>query len=217
MNENLVFFYGSIVLVYSYLLYNIPNKNVVQMVILTILTALIIYCGQKMILSEGKVKHSKNSKYHNNVQNLKVSGGRKKTADLVEKFTDFSKTYEYVNTNIKKEMNKKPMAMKEIVSGGLMGPYDGKCIKEPKDTYSLLESTGFVPQGSQGPLKDRISDDSYLTGPHLDGTPDTSESLFMFANNKCSPSCCPSTYSCDGGCVCTTENQRKLIDHGGVI
>ena len=52
MNENLVFFYGSIVLVYSYLLYNIPNKNVVQMVILTILTALIIYCGQKMILSE---------------------------------------------------------------------------------------------------------------------------------------------------------------------
>jgi hypothetical protein len=27
-------------------------------------------------------------------------------------------------------------------------------------------------------------------------------SMFYFANYKCSPECCPSPYSCDHGCVC---------------
>ena len=35
--------------------------------------------------------------------------------------------------------------------------------------------------------------------------------MFMFAYNQCRPECCPSTYSCDKGCVCTTEQQRKFI------
>lgn len=39
--------------------------------------------------------------------------------------------------------------------------------------------------------------------------------MFMFAKNKCSPDCCPSTYSCAGGCVCTTEEQRNLIHKRG--
>lgn len=42
---------------------------------------------------------------------------------------------------------------------------------------------------------------------------DEEERLFMFGKNKCSPECCPSTYTCSGGCVCTTEDQRKQI-HG---
>tara|TARA_B100000963_G_C22489242_1_gene608464 strand:+ start:107 stop:493 length:387 start_codon:yes stop_codon:yes gene_type:complete len=37
------------------------------------------------------------------------------------------------------------------------------------------------------------------------------ERLFMFGKNKCSPECCPSTYTCSGGCVCTTEEQRNRI------
>ena len=47
-----------------------------------------------------------------------------------------------------------------------------------------------------------------LNGPAFEPGPD---SLFMFKNNQCKPECCPSSYSCDGGCVCTTPDQRQVI------
>ena len=37
------------------------------------------------------------------------------------------------------------------------------------------------------------------------------DSMFVFSRNISDPSCCPATYSTDRGCVCTTEQQRKLI------
>jgi hypothetical protein len=37
------------------------------------------------------------------------------------------------------------------------------------------------------------------------------DSLFMFKNNQCKPECCGASFSCSGGCVCTTENQRNYI------
>ena len=37
------------------------------------------------------------------------------------------------------------------------------------------------------------------------------DSLFMFKNNQCKPECCGASFSCDGGCVCTTPEQRNLI------
>ena len=44
----------------------------------------------------------------------------------------------------------------------------------------------------------------------VDGTEDGPKSLFTFAYNKCSPDCCMgSPYSCNGGCVCLTEEQKK--------
>ena len=56
----------------------------------------------------------------------------------------------------------------------------------------------------------------YKSGPSVDGTDKTPNSMFMFSHNKCSPGCCPSTYSCDHGCVCTTTNQRNFIRNSGV-
>ena len=44
---------------------------------------------------------------------------------------------------------------------------------------------------------------------------DGQRQMFLFAKNKCAPECCPSTYSCDKGCVCTTEKQRQLINQRG--
>jgi hypothetical protein len=35
--------------------------------------------------------------------------------------------------------------------------------------------------------------------------------MFYFANNLVSMDCCPSTYTTDRGCVCTTEQQRRFI------
>jgi len=37
------------------------------------------------------------------------------------------------------------------------------------------------------------------------------DSLFMFKNNQCKPECCGSSFSCSGGCVCTTPDQRQYI------
>lgn len=52
--------------------------------------------------------------------------------------------------------------------------------------------------------------------PSVDGTADGVRSLSMFGYNKMSPECCPNTYSGEGGCVCETETQRKLISSRGM-
>jgi len=41
------------------------------------------------------------------------------------------------------------------------------------------------------------------------------DSMLMFSCNICSPNCCPSNYTCPGGCVCTTPEQKKLIQNRG--
>jgi hypothetical protein len=51
-----------------------------------------------------------------------------------------------------------------------------------------------------------------LNGPPVELGPDN---LFMFKNNQCKPECCGSSWSCDGGCVCTTPDQREFINTRG--
>jgi hypothetical protein len=41
------------------------------------------------------------------------------------------------------------------------------------------------------------------------------DNLFMFKNNQCKPECCGSSFSCGGGCVCTTPQQRQFIASRG--
>jgi len=41
------------------------------------------------------------------------------------------------------------------------------------------------------------------------------DNMFMFKNNQCKPSCCGASYSCSGGCVCTTPEQRDYINSRG--
>lgn len=41
------------------------------------------------------------------------------------------------------------------------------------------------------------------------------DNLFMFKNNQCKPECCGASYACDGGCVCSTPEQRKMINMRG--
>jgi len=41
------------------------------------------------------------------------------------------------------------------------------------------------------------------------------DSLFMFKNNQCKPECCGASFSCGGGCVCTTPQQRQYIAERG--
>ena len=39
--------------------------------------------------------------------------------------------------------------------------------------------------------------------------------LFMFAENQCSPECCPGQFSCSGGCVCLTKQQEDILQSRG--
>ena len=47
-----------------------------------------------------------------------------------------------------------------------------------------------------------------LMGPEFEPGDD---SLFIFKNNQCKPECCGASFSCGGGCVCTTPEQREMI------
>jgi len=49
-------------------------------------------------------------------------------------------------------------------------------------------------------------------GPEFEVGPD---SLFMFKDNQCKPECCGASFSCSGGCVCTTERDRAMINTRG--
>ena len=53
--------------------------------------------------------------------------------------------------------------------------------------------------------------------PSIDGKKDSKRSMFMFSHNVCHPGCCPSTYSCDHGCVCTNKNQREYLGNHGAM
>ena len=80
--------------------------------------------------------------------------------------------------------------------------YGNILYKQPESKHKLLEKTSTV-FGHTLPYKP-------TTNAPIDNG---NEPLFMFGKNKCSPNCCPSTYACSGGCVCTTEEQRNRI-HG---
>ena len=102
--------------------------------------------------------------------------------------------------------------------------YDGLCLKtgntEPwrhtSGEVQLIDNDKlFTVQGHMSPENPVLSDPSSLSGPSLDGTSDTPNKMFMFANNQSSPSCCPSTFSTSTGCVCTTNNQMDFVASRG--
>ena len=102
--------------------------------------------------------------------------------------------------------------------------YDGLCLKtgnaefwshSPNNVSLVSDSNLFTVQGHGTPQKPVLSDPSSLSGPSIDGTPDQPNKMFMFANNVSSPNCCPSTFSTDTGCVCTTDKQRDFVASRG--
>jgi hypothetical protein len=95
--------------------------------------------------------------------------------------------------------------------------------KEGFQAYSLSEAGGakdaYEPIGAYDGVKlstgNNVSGWRYtapneplLTGSEFVPGPD---SLFIFKNNQCKPECCGASFSCGGGCVCTTPEQRQYI------
>lgn len=93
-----------------------------------------------------------------------------------------------------------------------------KAEKFQIDKYPLVPKDKLVVyQGSTLPdtKPPNIIYDDHESLPTVDGKPDGDKSMFMMAFNKCDPSCCPSTYSCSGGCVCMTKDQVNFVGNRG--
>ena len=101
-----------------------------------------------------------------------------------------------------------PSPIKFNMGNGVLGSYDNLQLKTPCqggwrhppcDT-PIKPNKLYVPQGTPLPLKNEVI---YAELPE--------DSMFIFNRSYSSPECCPSTYSTDRGCVCTSPEQRKYI------
>ena len=83
-----------------------------------------------------------------------------------------------------------------------------------KDAYAAMGQFDGLKLSTGNSVSEwrHTSPNETLTAPSQPVSPDN---LFMFKNNQCKPSCCGSSYSCNGGCVCTTPEQREYINSRG--
>lgn len=77
------------------------------------------------------------------------------------------------------------------------------------DKIAIIQGNG-VPDQMPSAINFDQNDPS---APSVDGTGKSPKSMFVFAYNKCSPDCCGDDggYSCNGGCVCLTNKQKKYF------
>ena len=124
----------------------------------------------------------------------------------------------YVNTdNLKQMININKVSNYD---GLYLQPEGGSTWRHSPSNVPLLDSNKiYIPQGNTINLKKSKNQTiGYQQfGPPVDDKPNSQKSLFTFAYNQCRPECCPSTYSCDRGCICTNESQRRLINKRGMI
>lgn len=206
---------------YAYvLLCHVKSTDYVTMVVLTGATCLAIcYLKKNKRLIEGGCGNCPSDHDDHDHEGLVNGCGVKEGLDTVEGLA-----------NDNKPESKEGMAVGSDVFRKLsanMGPFDGLCLqsgnkeswmKSPDNTALIPNDALFTYLSSQGPLKPVFSDNSALFGPSIDGHPDSAKKMFMFANNRTSPNCCPGTFSTSTGCVCTTENQRDFIaSRGGAV
>lgn len=82
---------------------------------------------------------------------------------------------------------------------------DGGFGTAPMGSYDGMNMAAGLPSDAQG-FRARLPNE-----PHPPGT-----TMLPFVNNQCKPECCSSSMSCDGGgCVCTTPEDRNLINTRG--
>jgi len=101
-----------------------------------------------------------------------------------------------------------------------MGQYDGIVLSGQSRDYSMLPSSNAYSttyQGFSGPMTKSLTTimDNTENAPSVDGKEGSPRDLFMFAHNQCRPECCPSAFSCSGGCVCLTDAQKRLLSYRG--
>jgi len=108
-------------------------------------------------------------------------------------------------------------------SGGGGQGQSGQFGQFNKGLFTATPSSGmqqgptYTPQGNSLPLTAEALNQIQLYGPPIDSNINSRKSLFMFKHNKCSTKCCPSTYSCSGGCICMSDSQKNFINRRGIV
>jgi len=121
--------------------------------------------------------------------------------------------YKAGSTGIEKFSDLNPAELSYKVIGNIDGRKLTNCPQSKwrhSTANEKLLFNSYAPQGTPLPILPSSSGKASM-GPTVDGTENTPKDMFIFAHNQCKPECCPSTYSCDKGCICTTEQQRKFI------
>jgi hypothetical protein len=212
-----------ILLLYAYLMCRVLKKgDMKKKGGLTILVILYFTCGRR-------IYDTFDNEAVDPVKDIKeeLKGDVQKVEAGIKKYLDSSSIGN--NQVIKGTM--------DTIGGGEMGApiqadslnmsgYDGLCLKTGNQEYwmkspdneSLLSNkTLYTYLGAEGPPKMLVSNQAALRGPPVDGVKGSPEKMFMFANNKASPMCCPSTFSTSTGCICSTENQRDFVAARGTL
>ncbi len=101
-----------------------------------------------------------------------------------------------------------------IMKSGAVEPFMDTLVNgfatAPIGAYDGLNPAANLPPAAQGFRANHPNEP--LLGPPVEIGPDN---LFYFKNNQCKPECCGATLSCDGGCVCTTVQDRNFINSRG--
>lgn len=113
-----------------------------------------------------------------------------------------------------------PLVMNASPAPYKMGIYDGLVLKGNSKDYPMLPTSNAYSntyQGFSAPLTNKLTivNDDATNAPLVDGKEGSPRDLFMFAHNQCRPECCPSAFSCSGGCVCVTDKQKQLLSYRG--
>ena len=80
------------------------------------------------------------------------------------------------------------------------------------DKMVVIQGNG-VPDQQSAPIQ---FDQGDPAAQSVDGTGKAPKSLFPFAYNKCDVNCCGnSPFTCSGGCVCLTKEQKRFLSSRG--
>ncbi len=110
-----------------------------------------------------------------------------------------------------------------LITYALKIPYYSYKIENYEDSNKLIDKNNLqINLGVQGPDVNveptKIDFADYDDLPSVDGTTNGPKSLFMMSFNKCSPEYCEnnnSPYTCSGGCVRLTDDQRNFVGSRG--
>ncbi len=83
----------------------------------------------------------------------------------------------------------------------------------PMDSIRFVQGNG-VPDKDPGKI---MFDQDDPAAQSVDGTDKAPKALFPFAFNKCDVNCCGDSagLSCNGGCVCLTDEQKRYFSNRG--
>jgi hypothetical protein len=212
-----------ILILVLFLTFFINNKNDTNSVVFILAITVVFICYllefvRKPTTDELQMISNNNM---NELRNNNMNELRNNNQELIEKFQSDLDMKIGPYDGIKLEDNNKSFELGEKYENR-----DCKWRKKPCDV-PLLSNVGWVtPTGIEGKMdrldqeddKNQIVNYNYkldLNLPKVSNDPKDPNAMFMFAFNQSHPDCCPSTFSTSTGCVCTTKQQREMINQRG--